>query len=100
MANGHIAALNKKDELKGFHEFNLGTGKGTSVYELVKAFEEASGHEIKMVVHPRRQGDVAQLLAIPDKANKILEWEAKKTIKDACLSVRHWIESGFKQNYF
>jgi UDP-glucose 4-epimerase len=63
------------NELKGFHAYNLGSGKGTSVLELVAAFEKASGIKVPLVMCPRRAGDVAKLLAIPDKANKDLGWK-------------------------
>lgn len=69
LAKGHIAALNKQEGLLGWHAFNLGTGNGTTVLELVDAFEKASGLRIKLVMGPRRPGDVDQLLAKPGKAN-------------------------------
>lgn len=58
LAKGHVAALAHQDKIKGFEVFNLGTGKGTSVFELKAAFEKAAGKEIPHVVHPRREGDV------------------------------------------
>jgi len=72
LAKGHIAALRKQanEGLRGWHSFNLGTGRGTSVLELVAAYEEASGIKIEVKIAPRREGDVAQLLCIPDKANQ------------------------------
>jgi UDP-glucose 4-epimerase len=54
LAKGHIAALKKMNELKGFIPFNLGTGKGTSVLELVAAFEKVSGVKIPVIIQPRR----------------------------------------------
>lgn len=68
LAKGHLAAL-AKDDLKGYHVFNLGTGNGTSVLELVTAFEKASGVKIPYSIKPRRDGDAEQCLAIPEKAN-------------------------------
>jgi len=61
LARGHIAALRKQahDGLRGWHSYNLGTGKGTSVLELVAAYEEASGIKIAYKIAPRREGDVA-----------------------------------------
>ena len=59
LARGHLAALNKQAALQGFHAINLGTGNGTSVLELVAAFEKVSGLTIKKVMGPRRPGDVA-----------------------------------------
>lgn len=86
LARGHIAALAKQagEGLRGWHPFNLGTGVGTTVIELVDAFEEASGVKIERKFVDRREGDVAQLLAIPEKANTELEWRAEFTIADMC----------------
>ena len=81
LAKGHTAALNKQDDLRGFHAFNLGTGRGTSVLELLKAFEDASGLTIKYEIQPRREGDAEQNLAIPDKANKVLGWKTELSIE-------------------
>lgn len=76
--------MNKQEELKGWHSFNLGTGNGTTVLELVAAFEEVSGLTIKKIMGPRRPGDVDQLLAIADKANTVLEWKTELSIIDMC----------------
>jgi len=86
LARGHIAALNKQgnDGLRGWHPFNLGTGNGTTVLELVDAFEKASGVEIKRIMVGRREGDVCQLLAVPDKAQSELEWKAEFGIDQMC----------------
>lgn len=92
LAQGHTAALKKK-ELKGFHVFNLGTGNGTSVLQLVNAFEKASGLQIPYVIGARRPGDVATLLAIPDKANRELGWKTKLTIDDMCRDSYNWVKN-------
>lgn len=84
LANGHVAALKKLEENPGYVVYNLGTGKGTSVLELVKAFEEASGVKIPYEIAPRRAGDVAENFADCSKAEKELAWKAKYTIYDAC----------------
>eukprot|EP00350_Pseudokeronopsis_sp_OXSARD2_P000348 CAMPEP_0170561988 /NCGR_PEP_ID=MMETSP0211-20121228/58132_1 /TAXON_ID=311385 /ORGANISM="Pseudokeronopsis sp., Strain OXSARD2" /LENGTH=68 /DNA_ID=CAMNT_0010878269 /DNA_START=355 /DNA_END=557 /DNA_ORIENTATION=- len=63
-------------ERNGFHVFNLGTGNGTSVLELVSAFEKASGVTIPIVKTARRVGDAEKLLAIPKRANDELKWKA------------------------
>ena len=88
LAKGHTAALAKTDA--GFHVFNLGTGKGTSVLELVAAFNKASGLEIKTVMMPRRHGDAETVLAIPEKANKELGWKTELSIEDACRDSWNW----------
>ena len=92
LANGHIAALAKQEQFKGYHEFNLGTGNGTSVLQLVDAFERASGLVIKKVISERRNGDVSQLLAVPDKANTLLEWKAELGIEEMCRDSWSWVQ--------
>ena len=82
LAEGHIAAL--KNLTPGVHIYNLGTGKGTSVMELVKAFEEANNIKIPYEITPRRPGDIATCYADTTKANTELQWKAKKDIKDMC----------------
>ena len=84
LAEGHLATLNKLKEKPGLVIYNLGTGKGTSVLELVKAFEEANGVKIPYVIAPRRGGDIAASYANVDKAEKELHWKAKRNIVDAC----------------
>jgi len=91
LAKGHIAALKKLPELKGFNVYNLGTGNGTSVLELVASFEKASGVKIPLVKTDRRPGDAVQLLAIPDKAEKELGWKATLTIDDMCRDTWNWV---------
>lgn len=81
LAKGHTAALLKENELKGFSAINLGTGRGTSVLELVSAFEKASGVKITTKIQDRREGDAETCLAIPDKANKVLGWKTELTIE-------------------
>lgn len=75
----------------GFIAYNLGTGKGTSVLELVSAFEKASNIKIPLIMCPRREGDVAKLLAIPDKANKELDWKTDLSIEDICKDTFNWV---------
>ena len=68
LARGHIAALQRREDFLGWHAINLGTGRGTSVLELVSAFERTSGIVIEKKLVGRREGDVSQLLAVPTKA--------------------------------
>jgi UDP-glucose 4-epimerase len=84
LAEGHVAALKKLDTKPGLVIYNLGTGKGTSVLELVHAFEEANGVKIPYKILPRRAGDVAANYANCDKAFKELGWKSRLTIVDAC----------------
>ncbi|WP_094603849.1 UDP-glucose 4-epimerase GalE [Sporomusa silvacetica] len=83
LAEGHVAAL---DHLTaGVHIYNLGTGQGTSVLQLTKAFEEANGVEIPYVIVDRRPGDIAECYADVSKAESKLNWKAKRGIVDMCL---------------
>jgi UDP-glucose 4-epimerase len=84
LAEGHVAALKKLEEKPGLVIYNLGTGKGTSVLELVHAFEQANGVKIPYKVEARRAGDVAENFADVSKAEKELHWKTKLTIVDAC----------------
>jgi UDP-glucose 4-epimerase len=90
LANGHLAALKKIDERGMVHIYNLGTGKGTSVLELVSVFEQASGVKITFQMTHRRPGDIATSFANCDKAYQELQWKTEKTIYDACKDSWHW----------
>lgn len=84
LAIGHILSLENIDKLDNYSIFNLGTGKGTSVLELVKAYEEANSVAVPFVIKERRAGDVAVNYADVSKAESILGFKAKFSIKDAC----------------
>lgn len=84
LAKGHVAALKRLETLKGLDIYNLGTGKGTSVLEVVHAFEKATGVKIPYVIAPRRPGDVAANYADASKAERELHWKATLTVEDAC----------------
>lgn len=86
LADGHASALNFLEANKGWHAINLGTGQAYSVFEVVKCFEKASGRTIPFKVESRRQGDVAASYADADKARKLLNWSAKRTLDDMCRS--------------
>lgn len=81
LARGHIMALDKMTS--GTQIYNLGTGKGTSVLEMVSAFEKASGEKLPYKIAPRRAGDLPELYANPEKALHELGWKAELTIDDA-----------------
>lgn len=70
--------------------YNLGTGKGASVLEVLKAFEKASGKTIPYKIMPRRPGDIATCYADVSKAKRELHWEAKKTLDEACSDIWRW----------
>ena len=90
LAKGHLAALKKLEEKPGLVIYNLGTGKGTSVLELVHAFEKANGLTIKYEIKARRPGDVDENYADPSKAYKEMGWKAELDIVDACRDSWNW----------
>ncbi|MFJ5768873.1 UDP-glucose 4-epimerase GalE [Psychrobacillus sp. NPDC093180] len=92
LAEGHVAALENLTE--GVHIYNLGTGKGTSVLELVRAFEEANGIEVPYEIVDRRPGDIASCYADASKAKRELGWTAKRDIIAMC-----WDSWRFEKNY-
>jgi len=88
LARGHLDALKKIEDIEGVLTVNLGTGKGYSVLEVLRAFEKASERKIPFVIAPRRSGDIATCYADPSYARKILGWEAKLGIDEMCAD--HW----------
>jgi len=88
LADGHVAALSRNDP--GVEVYNLGTGSGTSVLELLHAFEKASGKTIPYDVVPRRPGDVASCYADASKAAHDLSWHAQRSIEQACADAWRW----------
>ena len=89
---GHLKALEWVAKEKGVDAFNLGTGNGYSVLEMVKAFEKASGRPVNHKITDRRPGDIAMCYANPLKAKEILGWEAKKGIEEMCLDSWRFVE--------
>ena len=97
LAKGHVCALNKLDkESKGLFIYNLGTGTGYSVLDMVKAFEKATGKNVPYKIAPRRAGDIATCYADPEKAKKELGWVATKTLEDMCKDSWNYIEKSSK----
>jgi UDP-glucose 4-epimerase len=90
LANGHIKALEKLTQKPGLEVYNLGTGHGTSVLDMVHAFAEATGIKIPYKISPRRAGDIATCYADPSKAAEELGWKATRTIADMCKDTCHW----------
>jgi len=84
LASGHRAALDYALSHKGLEAVNLGTGKGTSVLDLVRSYEKANDCKIPYEIAPRRAGDIAECYASVTKAKELLHWEAKYTTEDAC----------------
>ncbi|HEL1907272.1 TPA: UDP-glucose 4-epimerase GalE [Streptococcus suis] len=90
LALGHIKALEKISTTAGVHTYNLGSGQGTSVLELVQAFEKVNGVPILYKIVDRRPGDVATCYANADKALAELNWKTEKTIEDMCRDTWNW----------
>ena len=99
LAKGHVKALSALS--RGLSIYNLGTGKGYSVLEIVRAFEEASGIKIPYRIEPRRPGDIAVCYSDPSKANRELGWKAEYGISDMCRDSWNWQKNnpdGFAAN--
>ncbi|HEX7099853.1 MAG TPA: UDP-glucose 4-epimerase GalE [Acidimicrobiia bacterium] len=95
LAEGHVAALESMGEPGAFLVYNLGTGRGTSVLELIKAFETATGVTVPYEIVGRRPGDVAETWAAVDKAERELGWRAKLSIEDMCADMWRWQRSEY-----
>ena len=90
LAKGHVKAIDWVMSQTGCEAFNLGTGTGTTVLELVNAFVKASGVEVPYVIAPRRSGDCDTLYACADKALNVLGWKAELTVEDMCRDTWNW----------
>ena len=93
LAKAHVVALQRllhKKNKSNYEVFNIGTGKGSSVMEVIKSFEKVSGQKLNYKIAPRRTGDVIQAYADTSKSNKELGWKAKLTLDDAMLSAWKW----------
>ena len=93
LADGHVKAIKKLDENPGVAIYNLGTGNGYSVLQVVSAFEKACGHPIKYEIKPRRDGDIATCYCNPEKAEKELGWKAQYGIAEMCEDTWRWQSS-------
>ncbi len=93
LAKGHVAALNYAKNHTGAESFNLGTGTGYSVLDIVTAFEKANNLTIPYEIAPRRSGDVAAYFADVSKAAALLNWRAEKTLEDMCRDSWNWQRS-------
>ena len=90
LARGHVAAIKKLQENPGVVIYNLGTGKGTSLLELIHAFERVNQVKIPYIIDPRRPGDIDQNYASVQKAEKEMNWKAKFNIEDCCRDAWNW----------
>lgn len=88
LAKGHLVALN--ETANGFVAYNLGTGKGSSVFDIIHAVETACGHSIPYKITERRPGDIAVIVANPQKAEQVFGWRADLTIDQACKDSWNW----------
>ncbi|ELM6650238.1 TPA: UDP-glucose 4-epimerase GalE [Vibrio vulnificus] len=90
LADGHLAALNKVGQQAGLHIFNLGTGQGNSVLEMVSAFEKAAQRPIPYEIKPRRAGDIAECWADPTYAEQVLGWKATRSLETMVVDTWRW----------
>jgi UDP-glucose 4-epimerase len=90
LARGHLRAVEYAAGHTGFAAFNLGTGQGTSVLELVRAFEQATGQRVPYAIAPRRAGDIAACWADPTRAQRELNWRAERSLAQACADGWRW----------
>lgn len=90
LANAHLKAIDRTNIVTGVEYFNIGTGKGYSVLDIIHAFEKAIGKEIKYEICERRPGDIDECYANPEKAFRILGWQAKYDIEKMCLDAANW----------
>jgi len=98
LARGHVAALNKLHQLGGVQTWNLGTGRGVSVLDMVRAFEAASGKPVPYRIVARRAGDVAQCWADPTRAARELGWHAEYDLPRMCADAWRW-QQGNPEGY-
>lgn len=98
LAKGHVKAIEKLQKKEGVSIYNLGTGKGYSVLDVLHAFEKACGKELPYVIKPRRPGDIATCYADPTKAKEELGWVAEKGIEEMCADSWRW-QSGNPNGY-
>jgi len=90
LAKGHVAALRYAEKHTGAEIFNLGTGIGYSVLDVIKAFEKANGVKVKYEIAPRRPGDIATCYSDPSRAKELLGWHAEKNLVDMCRDAWRW----------
>lgn len=90
LAKGHVKALEYGMKHKGVEAINLGSGQGTSVIQLVTAFEQSTGAQVPYEIGPRRPGDIGTCFASAAKAKELLDWETEKTVVDMCQDSWKW----------
>jgi UDP-glucose 4-epimerase len=92
LADAHVSALNYlfEQQSSGLEYVNIGTGKGTSVLEMIQLFEKVTGLKLPYEIGPKRAGDVTEIFAVADKAKKLLNWEAQLSIEQAIIDAWNW----------
>ena len=90
LARAHLKALDRASKVTGVEYFNVGTGIGYSVLDIVKAYEQATGIKIKYEIAPRRPGDIDECYADPTRAYEVLGWRAEYDIEDMCRDANNW----------
>ncbi|KAH6672776.1 hypothetical protein F5X68DRAFT_175070 [Plectosphaerella plurivora] len=102
LAKGHLVALNYlREQQPGVKAWNLGSGRGSTVYDIIHAFSKVVGRDLPYEVKPRRQGDVLNLTANPSLANKELNWKTEQTMEKACEDLWRWVSNnptGYRQD--
>ncbi len=93
LAVGHVKAIEHCSGKEGVHIYNLGTGNGYSVLQIIEAFSKACGKDLPYIIEERRPGDIAECYADPAKAQRELEWEAKRGISEMCADSWRWQSS-------
>lgn len=101
LATGHVSAMRKLEKGKfGIKFYNLGTGGGVSVLQLIQTFERVNNVKIPYVIQPRREGDISTMFADPQLAENELDWKAKHTLDEMCADFWRWQTmnpSGYKE---
>ena len=92
LAKAHLRALERAEKVTGVEHFNVGTGTGYSVLEIVKAYEKATGLTVNYKIVDRRPGDIATCYADPKKAYELLGWRAENGIEDMCRDLANWMK--------
>ncbi|KAJ2692247.1 hypothetical protein H4R19_006192 [Coemansia spiralis] len=90
LAEAHVIALKRLTENNGYEIFNLGSGNGQTVMEMIRAMSEACGRDIPYTIDPRRPGDIDTILCEPSKATKVLGFTVRRDIKQMCADLWRW----------
>jgi UDP-glucose 4-epimerase len=94
LSQGHIKALQQIMVKSGIEAYNLGTGTGYSVLQVIDAFEQATGQKVNWCLAPRRPGDIAECYADPSKAQRELGWEARRGLGEMCADAWKFMRKG------